>query len=218
MAWSSTIAALLDLARHFGFQPKACRLLPAKNKGQGRAPVPLHPRGFLPRRQLPQPRGSQRPTAPLAQHSGQPAGARHHPQGRQRGIRRRAPDADFIAVTALPDRAPAGAAHLERGHDQRRRQHLQRAGHDTAPGARGAQHGRRDPHPRSRRADRQPRAPAGTPSGVHRSRAPPATPAWRQCTGSGAGRARTHAGDVVARRSLDFYDALGRVLAVKGCA
>jgi len=45
--------ALLDLARHFGFQPRACRALSAKNEGQGRAAVPLHPRGLLPRRLIP---------------------------------------------------------------------------------------------------------------------------------------------------------------------
>ncbi len=208
MAWSSTIVRCSTWRGISASSPRpvaptgrkqsppAIRLRssrwPRHRRGQGRAPVPLHPRGLLPCQQLAQPRGPQRSTAPLAQHGGQSAGARHHPQDRQRGIRRRAPHADVIAVAALPDRAPAGAAHLERGHDQRWRQHLQRAGHDTAPGARGAQHGRRDWHPRSRGADRKPRAPAGTPSSVHRSRTPTATPTWRQRTGSGDGRARPH--------------------------
>ena len=46
--------ALVDLARHFGFQPRACRPYRAKTKRQSRAAVPIHPRGLLPRRRAPQ--------------------------------------------------------------------------------------------------------------------------------------------------------------------
>ena len=46
---------LLALAAHHGFLPKACRPT-GQDQGQGGAALPLRPRGFLPRPQLPQPR------------------------------------------------------------------------------------------------------------------------------------------------------------------
>jgi transposase len=57
--------------------------------------------------------------------------------------------------------------------------------------------------------------------GRHQVRIDPAHRRARQRPGSPPGQAPVvlgRAGDVVARRSLDFYDALGRVLAVKGSA
>ena len=69
---------LVDLARHYGFHPKGLPALSGQNQGQGRAAVPLHPRGLLPGPLLPQPRRPERATPPLARHGGQPAGARHH--------------------------------------------------------------------------------------------------------------------------------------------
>ena len=44
---------VLDLARYYGFQPKACR--PYRPKTKGKVAVPL-PRGLLPRRRIPQSR------------------------------------------------------------------------------------------------------------------------------------------------------------------
>ena len=42
--------SLLALAKHYGFLPRACRPVPGKDEGQGRAAVQLHPPGLLPRR------------------------------------------------------------------------------------------------------------------------------------------------------------------------
>ena len=57
--------------------------------------------------------------------------------------------------------------------------------------------------------------------GRHQVRIDPAHRRPRQRSASQPGQAPVilgRAGDIVARRSLDFYDALGRVLAVKGSA
>ena len=49
-AASSTTAALLDLARHYGFHAQGLPAVSRQDEGQGRAAVPLHPRGLLPGR------------------------------------------------------------------------------------------------------------------------------------------------------------------------
>ena len=41
--------SLLALAQHYGFHPKSLPALSRQNQGQGRAAVPLHPPGLLPR-------------------------------------------------------------------------------------------------------------------------------------------------------------------------
>ena len=48
--------SLIDLARHFGFHPKACRPYRAKTKGKVERPFRYIRRGFLPGGQLPQSR------------------------------------------------------------------------------------------------------------------------------------------------------------------
>ena len=58
----------------------------------------------------------------LARHGRQPAGARHHRAGRRRGLRRGAAAPPAAAAGAVPRRAQARAARLPRGHGQRRRQ------------------------------------------------------------------------------------------------
>src|SRR5262245_61436841 len=79
--------ALIDFARHYGFQPKACRPYRAKTKGKVERPLPLHPRGLLPRPLVPQSRRSQCPIAALARHGCQSSRARHHAARGQRGLR-----------------------------------------------------------------------------------------------------------------------------------
>ncbi|WP_439397409.1 IS21 family transposase [Bradyrhizobium sp. PMVTL-01] len=73
--------ALLDLARHYGFQPRACR--PYRAKTKGKVAVSLYPQGLLPRRLLPQPRRSERSAAALARHCCQSACACDDPARRQ---------------------------------------------------------------------------------------------------------------------------------------
>ena len=74
--------ALVDLARHYGFQPRACRPYGQRRRARssGRS---VHPRGLLPRRRLSQSRGSQRQAPPLARNGRQSARARDDPKGRQ---------------------------------------------------------------------------------------------------------------------------------------
>ena len=50
--YNPSLVALLD---HYGSAPRGLQSLSGENQGQGRAPVPLHPAGLLPRPDLPQP-------------------------------------------------------------------------------------------------------------------------------------------------------------------
>ena len=54
--------ALIDFARHHAFQPKGLSPIPGQNQGEGRAPVSVYPRGFLPRPLVPE---SGRPSRPV---------------------------------------------------------------------------------------------------------------------------------------------------------
>jgi len=69
---------------------------------------------------------------PLARYRRQPARARDHKQGRQRGLCQGEGVIEGPAGRALPGGAAARAASFARGHGQRRRQSLQRARHDQA--------------------------------------------------------------------------------------
>jgi transposase len=70
--------ALIDFARHYGFQPKACRPYRAKTKGKVERPFRYIPRGLLPRPLIPQSRRSQCSVTALDRYGGQSAGTRHH--------------------------------------------------------------------------------------------------------------------------------------------
>ena len=72
--------ALVDLARHYGFQPRACRPYRAKTKGKVERPFRYIREDFFSRGRLPQSRGSQRPDPPLARYRGQSPHARDHPR------------------------------------------------------------------------------------------------------------------------------------------
>jgi hypothetical protein len=58
--------ALIDFARHYGFQLKACRPYRAKAKGKVGAALSLYPRGLLHRPLAAQSRRPERPAAALA--------------------------------------------------------------------------------------------------------------------------------------------------------
>ena len=127
--------------------------LPGQDQGQGRAAVPLRPRGLLPRPQLPQPRGPERPVQPVARPGRQPPPAWHHRADRRRALRRgagllssRCRPGPFNAV--LRPRAPD----LARGHGLGRRQSLLRPRRHPPPPRRGPGHRHRGPHPRGRAA------------------------------------------------------------------
>ena len=135
MGSSSTTARFVDLARHYGFQPRACRPYRAKTKGKVERPFRYIREDFFLGGDLPQPRRSERAAPPLAGYDRQSARARHDQQGRQRGLRRGKARAKASAAAAIPGGAPTGAARVARRHGQRRRQSLQRAGHDAGGGS-----------------------------------------------------------------------------------
>ena len=58
--------ALVDFAPPPRLPSQGLPALPGQDQGQGRAAVPLHPRGLLPRPLVPQPRRPERPAARLA--------------------------------------------------------------------------------------------------------------------------------------------------------
>ena len=189
--------------------------LPGQDQGQGRAAVPLHPRGLLPRPLLPQSRRPQRAScgtgstrSPTRACTPPPGGSSRRPSPRSSRILRPLPLAPFRCG------AEARAADLPRGHGQRRRQPLQRARRHPPARRRGAHPRRRDPHLRGRRADRHPsgargpRTSAASRPGIARA----CRTAHRR---DGRWRVRPvgRTGDVVARRSLEFYDAVARRLA-----
>lgn len=150
----------LGLARHDGFQPRACRPCRAKTTGKvGRRPFRcVREDFFLARafRDLEDLHGQLRPLparrrgpaacgtgspAPLtmAGHGRQGPRARDGQAGRAQSLCRGAAGARAAAVRALPRRAQARAPRPARRLGQRCRQPRQRAGHDAPPpGARGA--------------------------------------------------------------------------------
>jgi transposase len=152
--------ALVDLARHYGFQPRACRPYRPKTKGKVERPFRYIREDFFLGsvfRNLDDLNDQLRHWLETVAN----ARARHDPSRRQRGLRRREDRAEVSAFGAVSDGAQVGAARLARRHDQRRRQSLQRAGHDAAAGLRRPRPGGRNPHLRGRRARGLPRAAGG---------------------------------------------------------
>ena len=111
--------SLIDLARHFGFHPKACRPYRAKTKGKVERPFRYIRQDFYLA-------GSFRRLDDLnaqLRHwldTCQPAHPRHHQARGQRGVCRRADSAAPTAAVAIPCGAEAGAAGFPRRHDQHR--------------------------------------------------------------------------------------------------
>ena len=92
------------LARPLRIGAQGLQSLPGEDQGQGRATVPLHPAGLLPRPDLPRPRRSRRAIRHLARQDRQSARPRHHRPDRRPGLRRRAmlPDPAARAPPATP--------------------------------------------------------------------------------------------------------------------
>jgi transposase len=179
--------ALIDLARHYGFHPRACQPYRAKTKGKVERPFRYIRFGLLPRSLVPQPGGPERAAAPLAGQRRQPADPCLHSSGRQRSLRPGTGAPAAAALGTVPGGAAAGAAHLPRGHGERGRQPLQRTRcHPPAHGG-GAHAYRRDPHLRGRRPDRRPSgagrpssAPGGARTPAERRRRPVSAGLWQQ--------------------------------------
>ena len=124
---------LLDLARHYGFHPTGLPALPGQDQGQGRAPVPLHPRRTS---SSPARSGTSTTSTPScatgSTRSPTPA-CTPPPGGWSPRLRRGAAAARAVAAGAVPRGAQARAAGVARGLGQRRRQLLQRARRHPPP-------------------------------------------------------------------------------------
>ena len=169
--------SLIDLARHFGFHPKACRPYRAKTKGKVERPFRYIRQDFYLAGSF---RNLDDLNAQLRHWLDTVANPRTHATTKRvvnEAFAEERTGAASTAAGALPRRAEAGAARLARRHDQRRRQCLQRARHRAPPGARRALPDRRGADLRGRRADRAPCATAWAWPELHRSRTPQAVAA-----------------------------------------
>ena len=184
----------------------------ATDEGQGGAAVPLHSRGLLPGRRVPQPRRPQCPAPPLARDGRQcPVHATTQRVVKEAFAEEADPQA--VAVRPLPGGPQARTARLPRGHGERRRQPLQCAGHHAPAHPGRPRLCRRDPHLRERRCDRQPSTPRRPRPDAHRSGSSEDRGAPRCRPANGAPIVIRRAGDQVARRSLDFYQAVAQRIA-----
>ena len=71
-------AKLIGLGAHYGFTPRACKQIPSQDDGEDRAAVPLRAGQLLPRAQLRQSAGLERPAARVARHGRQRPAAWQH--------------------------------------------------------------------------------------------------------------------------------------------
>jgi transposase len=152
--------ALVDLARHYGFQPRACRPYRPKTKGKVERPFRYIREDFFlggSFRNLDDLNAQLR----LARHGRQSARARNHTARRQRGLRRGKAGPEAFSARPLSDGPQSRKASLPRRNGEHRRQSLQRAGHDATPHPRRSCLCRRDPHFRGQRSHCQPRATRG---------------------------------------------------------
>jgi len=209
--------SLLDLARHFGFQPKACRPYRPQTKGKVERPFRYIREDFFLARSF---RNLDDLNAQLRRWLDTVANPRLHATTRQvvnEAFARERPA--LVPLPLLPYRA---VLRLER-----------RISHEGMISVGGNAYS--VPDTARRRVlevhslvDEIRILEAGVLiashlplQGRHQLRIDPAHRRPRQRSGSPPGQAPGalgRAGDVVARRSLDFYDALGQVLAVKGRA
>ena len=179
--------ALIDLARHYGFHPRACRPYRAKTKGKVERPFRYIREDFFLARSF---RNLADLNGQLGHWLDRVANPRLHATTRRIVTEAFAEEkpSQAAAAGAVPCRAAAGATDLARGHDQRRGQLLQRARRDTATHGGGAHARRGGAHLRGRRAHRHP-------SGARRSPSAPdcswSSPRWCRTAPScrrGAGR------------------------------
>ncbi len=116
--------ALLDLARHYGFQPRACRPYRPKTKGKVERPFRYIREDFFLGASV---RNLDELNVQLRRWLDTVANPRqhaHHTSGGQRGIRRGKARSEAIAACPLPHGIEARTASLPRGHGERQRQSL----------------------------------------------------------------------------------------------
>ena len=146
--------ALLDLARHYGFQPRACRPYRAKTKGKVERPFRYIREDFFLAGSF---RNLEDLNGQLRHWLDTVANPRVHATTRR--VVNEAFAEERSALKPLPlarlsSGPQARTARVARGHGLRRRQPVQRAGHDAPPRSGRPCPGRRDPHLRRRRAHR----------------------------------------------------------------
>ena len=209
--------SLLDLARHFGFQPKACRPYRPKTKGKVERPFRYIREDFFLARSF---RNLDDLNVQLRHWLDTVANPRVHATTRQ--VVNVAFAEEKPALVALPLLPYRAVLRLER-----------RISHEGMISVGGNTYSVPDTTRRRmlevhsmideiRILEAGVLIASHAPlQGRHQVRIDPAHRRARQRPGSPPGQVPVvlgRAGDVVARRSLDFYDALGRVLAVKGSA
>ncbi len=152
---------LIEFARHYGYLPKACKAYRAKTKGKVERPFRYIREDFFLGRSF---RNRDDLNGQFRQWLDQVANARVHATthrvvsehfAEERPSLQKLPAGPFQAGNA------PGAPHHQGRHGLRRRQSLQRARYHKAPPGRGAQHGRRGPHPRAGHGNCHPRRHGG---------------------------------------------------------
>jgi transposase len=178
--------ALVDLARHYGFQPRACRPYRPKTKGKVERPFRYIREDFFLGGSF---RNLDDLNAQLRHWLDTVANPRVHATT-QRVVNEAFADekpALKPAARPLSDGPQSRKTGLPRRNGEHRRQSLQRAGHDARPHPRRSCLCRRDPHFRGWRSHCQPRAARGARPEASRPR-----PSQALAAASTAGRGRAH--------------------------
>ena len=143
--------SLVDLARHYGFQPRACRPYRPKTKGKVERPFRYIREDFFLGGAF---RNLDDLNAQLRHWLDTVANPRVHATTQRvvnEAFAEEKPHPQAVAARPLPGGPQARTARLPRGHGERRRQSLQRAGHHAPAHPRRPRLRRRDPHLRERR-------------------------------------------------------------------
>ncbi len=204
--------ALIDLARHYGFHPKACKPYRAKTKGKVERPFRYIREDFFLARSF---RNLDDLNAQLRHWLDTVANPRKHATilrivneafAEERKHLRPLPLAPFKSVLKLERRVSREGMVSVGGNTTAFR--MRPAAYGRSPFAR-----RRDPHLRERHADRSPSRPGGTQTAPGSARPSTSTRAATSLKDARRRHCRQAAGDTVLQRSLAFYDAVGKVLA-----
>ena len=172
--------SLVELGRHYGFLPKACRPYRAKTKGKVERPFRYIREDFFLARSF---RDLDDLNAQFRQWLDQVANARTHATTRRvvsEHFADERPHLQPLPARPVPGGAAAGPADHPRGHGLGGRQPVFGAGPDAQARGRGAGARRRGAHLRGRRADRRPSRAGGQRPAADRSRAPPPAAAGQQ--------------------------------------
>jgi transposase len=164
--------ALVDLARHYGFHPRACRPYRAKTKGKVERPFRYIREDFFLARSF---RNLDDLNAQLRHWLDSVANPRTHATTLRvvnEAFAEERPHLRPLPLAAFPLGSEVGAPDLSRRHGQRRRQCLQCSRRDPQPDGRSPFAGRRGPHLRERHADRRPPCSGGAQTKTRASGSP----------------------------------------------